>query len=433
MKLSVFSILSFSLLMQICLLSTVVALESNQNYTYTLDSSIEIALEKNWSLKAQEEKQQQALDLKNQAKADFLPQLKTQYAYTRVNDADGLSYDTENNFKWRTGITQSIFTGFKLTSAYRSAKLGIDLARLNLELSRLDLALQVKAAYFNILAFDKTVVVFEKEVTFLSSKVELVNQFYQAEMIPINDVLKAKLELANSQQNLVEAENQAKQARSAFNILLAQPVNAQVDVEDILRYYPEKIEFQPTVEKALKQRPEIRQIDIHIQQAEQHVKLAKSDYYPAVNLSCDFVKEGDQANVSGSPYHDGDRWEGTMLVSWSLWDWGKRDHAVSEKRSIINELKKTRHALKENISHDINAAQLDLATAEQNISTTQKAVRQGEENLRVNEENYRVQMVTITDLLDAQALLTQARVNYYKALYRHNAARARLLRAMGTY
>jgi outer membrane protein len=51
----------------------------------------------------------------------------------------------------------------------------------------------------------------------------------------------------------------------------------------------------------------------------------------------------------------------------------------------------------------------------------------------VNEERYKAQVSTITDLLDAQTLLAQARVNYYQALYDWNLARARLDRAVGTY
>jgi outer membrane protein len=60
-------------------------------------------------------------------------------------------------------------------------------------------------------------------------------------------------------------------------------------------------------------------------------------------------------------------------------------------------------------------------------------VEQGEENLRVNEERYKAQVNTITDVLDAQTLLTQARGNHYRALYNHNLAIFRLQRALGSY
>ena len=60
-------------------------------------------------------------------------------------------------------------------------------------------------------------------------------------------------------------------------------------------------------------------------------------------------------------------------------------------------------------------------------------VEQGEENLRVNEERYKAQVSTILDLLTAQALLVQARVNNISALYTHALAKATLDRAIGVY
>ena len=76
---------------------------------------------------------------------------------------------------------------------------------------------------------------------------------------------------------------------------------------------------------------------------------------------------------------------------------------------------------------------MDLETAVENIPTTQKAVEQGEENLRVNEERYKAQVSTILDLLQAQALLVQARVNNISALYTSALAKATLDRAIGIY
>ena len=62
-----------------------------------------------------------------------------------------------------------------------------------------------------------------------------------------------------------------------------------------------------------------------------------------------------------------------------------------------------------------------------------KAVEQGEENLRVSQERYMAQVTTITEVLDAQTRLSQSRLNYYRALYGHNLAKARLQRAVGEY
>ncbi len=72
-----------------------------------------------------------------------------------------------------------------------------------------------------------------------------------------------------------------------------------------------------------------------------------------------------------------------------------------------------------------------MKVAERNIFVAKKAIEQGEENFRMNQERYRQQVGTITDVLDAQTLLTKAQTDYYNALRNFNVAKAALRRAMG--
>jgi outer membrane protein TolC len=408
---------------------------------YTLEESIAEALEKNWSLKAVEEKMNQAKEQKNRARSEFLPTFKTEYSYTRLDDESiyessyggNVAVSSKDNYQWRNSITQPLFAGFGLVNAYRYAKLGVDQAQVDVKQNQLDLALQVKEVYFRILVMDKMVDVARKEVESLSSNLEVAKHFYKFGMVPINDMFSAELELANAEQKLVEAQNQAKLARSTFNIIRARPVDEPVEVKDVLMHESNEVEYPEIVDRAMQIRPEIKSIDIDIQKARRQVALARSSYYPFVSLNYDYIKEGDGASVSGSPYHDADRWQAIAAISWSFWEWGKTYYSVQEKKSVTNELMKIRKAVEEKIMIDIKEAVLNLETAEKNIPTTEKAVIQGEENMRVNEAGYRAKINTITEVLDAQSLLTQARVNYYRALYGHHLAKAKLLRAVGTY
>ena len=409
---------------------------------YTLDECVKEALANNWKLKAKKETIDQAEYVKNQARADFLPKLSTSYGYTRYgfkqeaffSDIGGpLEVGSLNNYQWKGTVTQPIFTGFALVSSYDLARLGIDQSEMEFELKKQDLALRVKEAYFDILITDKAVEVADKDVESRESNVDVARSFYKVGMIPVNDLLKAEVELGNSQQNLVKARNGSRLARSAFNIVLSRPVNAPVEVEDILIYKAEHVDFQEYVSKAFVARPEMKIIEINILQTDQEVRLARSGVYPEVSLRYDYIKEGDDPNVSGSDFHDAGRWEAMAVCTWTFWEWGKSHYSIREKESLKKELIKTRMSLEDSIRLELKDAVLAMETAEKNIPTTKKAVEQGEENLRVNNERYKAQVTTITEVLDAQSLLTQARVNYYKALYSHNLARARLQRALGTY
>ena len=421
------------------------AVQAQAGDLYTLEQSIQEALENNRSLKTVQEKTEEARYVKDQAKADFLPKLSTSYGYTRLSEVTrstaiplggGLeipAYDqnTQDNYQWNATVTQPLFTGFALTSAHELARLGIDLAQIELDLAKLDLTLGVKEAYFDILRAEKGLQVAEKAVESLQSNVVVARSFYKVGMIPVNDLLKAEVELADAKQDLVKAQNNVALARAAFNTLLTRPVNEPVEVEDILVYRQETATYEDYHQRALQYRPEVKAFDINLLQADQQIRLAKSAFYPEAALNYDYIKEGDDPGVSGSAFHDRNYWQVTAGLTWTFFEWGKTRSAVREKQSVRKQLTDTKAALEDQIRLELKQAILDLEVADRNIPTTEKAVEQAEENLRVSEQRYRAQVTTMTEVLDAQTLLTRARNNYYNALYDHNLAKARLRRALG--
>jgi len=341
---------------------------------YTLENAIEEALAKNWAYKARQEKIVQAGHLKNQARADFLPKLSMHYGYTRDNEArtfrssltpsEKIAISSQDNYQWIGTVRQPVFAGFALISSFRLAELGIDLSELEIELDKLDLALKVKEIYFDILKADKGVEVAGMSVETLQSNVEMARSFYEVKMIPISDLLKAEVELAGAEEFLVKAQKACQSARSSFNSLLSRPVNVPVDVEDILVYEPEQGDYQHYLEMALKSRPEMKLLDIQILQTDQEIRLAKSKHYPEIAFTYDYIKEGDTPGVTGSPYHDANRWEAKVMLSFTLWEWGKTYYAAREKESLKNELMLTIHALEDSIRLELKEAMLSLAEAD---------------------------------------------------------------------
>jgi outer membrane protein len=406
---------------------------------YSLNEAISEAFEKNPRFRATEQTIEQAVQVKNQAITGFFPKLATEYNYSRygVNQRNFGSFSvpvSQNNYYWRTFITQPIFQGFEILSQYELSKLGIDESETQVELAKLDLALRVKVAYFDILIRDTAVNVAEKDVAARKSNADVVRSFYKVGMKPINELLQAEVEWANAQQALVQAQNNARLARSTFNKILNRPVNAPVDVKvpDPL-WEPVTGELDEYIEKALANRPEMKVIDINLRQADQSIRLAKSDYYPGISFVGDYTKQGDTPDVSGSAFHQARFPTAGVFLTWTFWEWGKTRSAVKEQESVKRQLMDTKAGIENDIRLEVRESLLALDTAEKNIPTTRTAVKQGEENLRVEEERYKAQVTTITEVLLATTRLTQARVNYFGALYQHNIAKARLLRALGEY
>jgi outer membrane protein len=431
------------LFLVLILLPAVGAAQERGNY-FTLQQSISLALENSYKIKARDERITQANDILKQSRAEFLPKFGINYSYNYFSEVPVNRYTlfgtgveipvgTQNNWRWGTFVRQPIFTGFALLSNYRLAELGIDQSQLEMDQEKLDLVLRVKQAYFDILGADKAVEVAQTTVESLSQTVKVARSFFDVGMIPVNDVLKAEVELANAQQSLVRAKNAAQTSRATFNTVLVRPVNDPVKLEDILVFKPEVGNYDAYVKIALENRPEIKILDVGLLQSDQQIRLAKSKYYPEIGVTYTYLKQGDTASLSGSNFVDANSWEVLAVANWTLFEWGKTYYTVKEKQSVKQQVLQTKSDVEDGIRLQVKQAMLDIDSSASNIPVTQKGIESGEENLRVNAERYKAQVSTITDLLDAQTLLARARLDYYRALYDHNLAKARLDRALGNY
>lgn len=421
------------LLMMILLASRSVYSQESDD-TFTLEECIKIALEKNLQIHSAMQGVIGSDFRRKQALTNFFPQWTMQYSVTGYNSPapvgftamGGTSRDVHN---FNTSVTQSLFAGGSILANYRLEKLGVDISKTDVETIKRDIILDVKEGYFNILRAEKFLTVAQQQVKQFEAQLEVTKAFFDVGIVPKNDVLQAEVKLANARQALIKAENDLALAKSSFNILLRRDINATLKIKDILEYKPFQIGFEESLKEALKERPEIKNAELKIEQANENVKIAKGSFFPTITLSGNYIRASDEPSLMGDIRSE--RWTVQALATFTIWDWGKRAYKVGEAKVKVTQAQDSKTQLVENIILEVKNAYLNMLVAEKNISVAEKAIEQAEENLRMNEERYKYQVATATDVLDAVTLLTQARVNYYSALSDFNIAKAKLERAMG--
>jgi len=100
------------------------------------------------------------------------------------------------------------------------------------------------------------------------------------------------------------------------------------------------------------------------------------------------------------------------------------------KRKLTKSEEKAKQVC-DGISLQVKAALLAIQEARDRIGLAKGAVAQAEENLRLINNKYRENVVTSTDVVDAETLLTRNKQNYYTALYDYIVAIAQLESAIG--
>lgn len=433
--------------------------------TMTLEEAIQVALENNFAVLTAQEAIQGAEHQRMSAFADFLPKLKAESNYTHLSEtpkvtqgptsaipvfmnpanpwgpppnpsqpigytpvmpAVSRSVADQDSWNLRGSLVQPVFTGGALLNRYRLAKIGVESATAALNRLKQDVSLGVVQTYFGVLTAIELKKVADQAVRLLENQRDVSQEFYNVGMIPKNDLLRTEVQLAQRVREQTVAGNNVELAKSRFNLVLQRPLHTPVDLVDMLGYEPVTMDLEESIRIAYENRPELREAELRIHASERQVDLAKSAYFPQIQLSLSaFKSEG------GSTFALEEGWSLTAGATWNVFEWGKTKEDVSAARSQLRREQLSKLQLRDQIALEVKEAFLALKVAERNIFVAKKAVEQGEESFRMAQERYKEQVGTLTDVLDSQTLLTQAQTDYYNALSNYNVAKASLNRAMG--
>ena len=338
---------------------------------------------------------------------------------------------TQDNYSFNITLEQPLFTGLALITNYELAQLGVDLSKIKYQQEQLQLALRVKETYFTLLGNQQLKRVAEQTVAQITDNVRIARNFFEVGLIPLNDLLKSEVELSDARQKQVRAENLVLLAQSQLSTLLHLPLEQRIAIEDMHSYEPFENKLSDCRQEALQNRPEVREVETQLEIAQKNIQLARSEYYPQVFLQSRYKKEGDTPNVSGSDFTYADNFEISAGIRWNFWEWGRTHYLVQEKIKDREQVKSAFTQVMDSVQLEVQEAYINLKESEKNIGVARKAIGQAEENFRISEVRFREQVATSLELFDAQTLLTQAKVNYYRALYGYQIAQARLQKSMG--
>lgn len=402
----------------------------------TLRETIDAAIAANLDLKAAREGTAAARSIQAAERTRFFPSLSASYQYRRNDEAtrtEGVGITApEDEYSFVGTVSQPLFTGFSNLNRYRIAQLGLDAARIETQIARREVILDAKTVFFTILKAKKLKAVAEQAVRQLTAHRDVARHFHEAGMTPLNEVLKAEVELANARQELVSADNDLEIARSRLNLLLRRPLDTTFTLDETIQIVSFDRSLDFCIRTAEENRLELKIARLDVEIAEKEIRLGKTDYFPSVDLEGNYYQRGDDWDLDGGPgISNPHRWDVTAVASWTFWEWGRTGHTVREKRSRMAQARYNQEEISDQVQLEVKSAYLRTKESEKNIITAKQAVAQARESFRISTERYKEQVATSTDVLDAQTLLTRTMSSYYRALYDFMISKASLFRAMG--
>ena len=399
-----------------------------QDDVLTLDSCFALARTNNAQFKTNRIEIEKAQEVKKQVYTKFFPQVDARYfAYNAVNpiiqygvddihdefgeilkaiieylnNNVGLGLPEEIDLLQKghsisaTAI-QPVYAGGRVRNGNKLAELGIEAAELKAQVSERDVMESIESTYYLIVGLKSKVATLESALNLIDSLDRVADVALKAGLVTKNDQLRVALERNKYKALQLQLNNGIVLASQ----LLCQEIGIEYP-EDGLNLDDDLHHANMFVEEEGFERPEMRLLQMQIDAEMLQKKLTRGEALPQVGIGA-MVQYG---NVIKS-------YKGNAIffaaVQIPILQWWETSHKIKEHNLKIEQYEIMQKDLTEKMTLQEKQACNQMSEAMALMKSDESALDMAQENYRVAELNYKAGVNTITDVLEANALLLQA-------------------------
>ncbi|MEH6304277.1 TolC family protein [Olivibacter sp. CPCC 100613] len=229
-----------------------------------------------------------------------------------------------------------------------------------------------------------------------------------------SDVLRTSVKLSQLELNLSDIEKKIDIAKQRLNIFMGRDHEEELQISYQNKAEMDRITdsgYGTYIDIARNQSPDYRIVNSDIKQSELNIKQLKATLLPKVSLYSYYNYTYPQ--ISFYPYSN-DLWgfgQTGIKVQFSIDNLYKSKHSIARAQIVNNQAKEKARIKKDEISLQIKEAYLQQQQALESAETAAKNIIKTTETVRVIRNSYLHQESLLTDLLDAENTLLEAKFN----------------------
>ena len=303
-------------------------------------------------------------------------------------------------------LTYPLYTGGRIKFGIESARFLDRAVRLDAENEKQAVVLNTINAFINWYKSGKVIAIIRQS---LEQSRKRDTDFLRLEnngLLARNDRLKASLQTSNLELSLLEAENNKNLANININLMLGLNENTILTPDSLSLGLVSPGSIEEYEQSAFQNRKDIMAITERQKAAQMSIKVSKAEKYPTIGLTGGYLSAyvPNLLTVSNALNLG-------ISVQYNLAGFWKTNTSLLKARAREEELladaEQLNIAIRLEVSQDYN----NYILSTKKIAVYLKALQQAFENYRVTKNKYDNNLLTTTDLLDADVAQLQANLN----------------------
>ena len=296
--------------------------------TLDLPTILSYSLENNFSiLQAQQRIREQEgliIDIRSQA----LPEATVNANYTQIDSGlsetfGGLFTPNTENWNVALNVRQALYKGGGVKAALKAQDLVEEAVLFDLKAAINLAVLDVTSRFYDVLLARENIDVQQQNIELLDSQLTDATNRFEAGAVSQFEVLRAEVERANAQPDLIRARNgfriaieELRQSMGFFG--LEDDLESVPEFVGSLEFLPIDINLSQALAVAKLNRPELQQLDLVVQAREQGIIIERSNRLPDVDLVGSY--QFNKSVVSNSFSNALNGWTIGIQSSWAIFD-----------------------------------------------------------------------------------------------------------------
>ena len=284
---------------------------------------------------------------------------------------------------------------------------------------RLDIELEVKEKYYELLLIQKRNEIARENLDLVRKLLDSVQVKYQSGSIYLNELLRAKIELSQAENELILIEKEMKVVKSQFNLLLGKSASEEFKLEENILYQEKKIDYAVLKNKSLLQNPELKSRISISNLNKKGVRLAKLDILPNPTVGLIFSKEERSSKPLGAS------------IGFSIPLWYRNSGEIREKEIDLEKSENDVDYFKKHLELSVYDAYIETESAGRQVEILKRNVDEAAEIQNLIDLQYREGKAGFLTYLDNLKAVRDVKLNYYEALANYKNKLALIERIIG--
>jgi len=390
---------------------------SAQAKQYTYSEIIALAFEHQPLLKANQRNIDAASLQTSMYGKEYLPQMFFDFNISRwkylLPNKQKLLGNSLNDIYTGLRINQLVYDWDKNSIQQDVAERSVDIDRNFQRKLRQAISYSVAKAYMELLRATRTVQIQEEAISQLKEHLRNAQALYAIGKVSNLDVLKANVQIAVALDELTKARNQILLQKNNINVLSGNILGDSFDIVDTIddlwkRYSNKSYNGTDLAHLLIAHHPDLDNSKIQQELRNKEIQLFNTEFYPSLYAF-------GITNVEDSRLPMGNfNWNLGITVSYSLpFFRGSIVQEKIEQTSIkVDALKENEKAILQQLETTLKNNLLKMDDIKSRLHGSEKIVHLGEESLVAANLKYNIGKGNSLEVLDAETVLTTAKLNY---------------------